>query len=293
MVVQNFITEKLTADKWPPEVLEKLRDTVIMCAAKEPNKYDSRDVDRIRDPNDDFLLRYVIEYMMPGEKIMNMVPNILESLAVRCSNTINDLRAEQFMQEMFECDALCGLERPGEPVFVYINMRGMRFPRYCYEYGRKFVVYLIKTVLPRLGNRQAHLVIDATGIAMSQVEFAVQLAYVVYKCYPGMLHEISVVDLPLLLKAGLYCLLAVFPPYLRRIIYIRTLPQLVEHIGKDKMPAFMGGTCKDIDYCTDYCPKDAKLLTVDGLAKTLGVELAQAKKLQQQLIEARKLTPRS
>jgi hypothetical protein len=288
MVVQNFISSKLSTEQCTPDQLEKLRDKVLLWAAKDPTKYDVMDVERVRDSGDDFLLRFVVEFYSPSTPIMEMIPSIMDSLAIRKVNTINDLCAEQFVFEMFNCDALCGFEQPGEPVFVFLNMKGIKVPRFASDYCRKFIIYLIKTVLPRLGDRQAHLVIDATSIPMSMVEFAVQLAYAVYKCYPGMLHEISVVNLPVLLRAGLYVLLTMFPENLRKIVHIRNHAELLDRIGKEHAPRFMGGNCQYIEYCNEYCPKDAKLMTIDRLVPILNVQESKVKKLLQMLRDAKR-----
>lgn len=290
MVLHNSVRSKLSPEKCTPEQLEALRRNVLLFAAKDPNKYDPVDIERIREDKEDFLVRFVAEFLTPSNTLADMVPDILDSLALRKVNCINDLCPEQFLFQMFDCDALCGYEHAGEPVFVYLSMKGIKVPRFASDYCRKFIIYLIKTVLPRLGDRQAHLVIDASNIGMSQVEFAVQLAYNVYKCYPGMLHEISVVNLPLLLRTGLKVLMKVFPENLRKIIFLRTYPELILRVGKERMPKFMGGSCEKIEFCHEYCPPDTKLMTIDRLAPILGVQEQKLTKLVQMLKDIKKHT---
>jgi len=267
-------------------VVQELRNKVIKLIHQLPSSdYDQRGLDDLTN-DDDLLVRCLLEYeldLFKKTKTIDQVATlVVECLKMRKEAGMYDLEPNQFSRELYELRYLFGVDRVVVNPVLYGHVGSIKKIPGFNEALIKFALCIVsKKLYPRMidGNRQIILVFDCTdGVQLNHIELALKMVYTVYGCLPGVFCKVIVVNLNILLRSAAQVLLRVFPERLRERVAFKSRDELIELIGSDKVPTFMGGTLEDIEWGTHHCPSDPASL--EEVGRRFGVSDANIKKAQ-------------
>jgi len=185
---------------------------------------------------------------------------------------------------MYDARVFSGYEKPDDTrVFIFASASRLKTVPGFKETYANFCISVSQQIVTRLNGRRLHLVIDASQIALSQIEPLVSLAYTLQCCFPGTIGSVSIVDLPFLLRTGLYVLLKIFPERFRNRIHIVSKSTIVDQIGLELLPDFFGGHGVDLEWTSDDKLRPTTAITIEDLGKQLGQSQASCERFRKSL----------
>ena len=271
------------------DVVQELRSKVIKLVKQLPSTdYDQRDLDDLTNDND-LLVRCLLEYELDLFKktktIDQVAPLVVDCLKMRHQAGMYDLNTNQFPRELYQLRYMFGID----PVVVNPVLYGMvglmkKLPGWNDAIIKLALCIVSKKLYPRMidGNRQIILVFDCSdGLQIGQLELGLKMVYTIYGCLPGVFCTVIVVNLNFFLRSGAKVLLRMFPERLRERVSFKSRDELIDLIGADKVPTFMGGTLEDIEWGTHHCPPDTPSL--EDVGRRFGVSDVNIKKVKPML----------
>ena len=283
-----------------PAIVEQLREAVRaemelkMATASEQDsvtkKFDSRDVNYVL-TDSQFLPRVVTEYHDESDSntIQRMVKVVTDCLRLRKKYDFFDVQPEEFPSEIYDTDSACGYEKPGEPVYVFLRVKYVtKIPPFDYMYTRYLIAH-VNRLIHRMKDRSLNIVVDCTGLSFGQLDLIVHIAWTMYGAFPGWLGSCYIIELPFVMKAGLYVMLKVFPERIRSKIFIDSASGTIDTIGPDRCPSFIGGTGDaNLEWSSDPEHKPANCITMEELAIKMNASKAVVEKAKKAVLTALK-----
>ena len=245
-----------------------------------------------------FLHRCVTEYAVElttndrDVAVSKLTKYVMDCLRLRKQLGYSNLKPSELPVELYDSRILCGYEKEPDPkVLVYVRVVKLRKidqkldPMYI-----QFLMANVNWLISRLKDRSLNLVLDTSGISLSQLELVVNLAFAMYNLFPGCLEKCYIVELPFFYRAGLSVLLRMFPDRIRSKLVMLTKSELITEIGPEKVPNFMGGLGDDnLEWTSDAHIRPSNCWTIDDYAKCHGISASSVKKAKQEFEKVKRM----
>ena len=264
----------------------------ILAKLADDGEIDARDANfALKDSQ--FLLRVLNEFSDLSDTSDDVTPfvnPVIDCLKNRKSVGVANITRSNFPADLFDADLFCAYKQLAEPRTVFLRVSAFRKVAQFEQIYVHILVANIETNLENLyDGKYLNLVVDVTGISMSQIEQVVSILNTLYQLYPGYVDKVYVVNLPFYYRAGLFVLLKVFPERQRAHIVTISKNDLIEKLGIETCPSFVNGKGDDsMEWSSDMKPN--KCATYEELADRYKASTSNVKKLREAFESAKKMT---
>ncbi|KAI1289907.1 Motile sperm domain-containing protein 2 [Halotydeus destructor] len=261
------------------------------------NLVDGRDVCRIQ--HDDHLLTVFIEDKMKELKTTTNTESICASTAQfldswmkwRKAFGINDLTPETLPSESWRSaigQVYFGQDTSEDHVVYVCLRRYKKVTKAWTDVAVRFIVCCTEKVIARsLPGQGVRVVLDTSGFGLSNadISLALGIAPILFQYYPGLIRGFDVIDTNFMVRAAFQVIIKVFPVHHRDKIHFIDRKTLINQLGADAVPDYLGGTgihvlTTDI-FLSDKCP------SVEEYGQANGFSLDSIKKFKKMLSESK------
>lgn len=265
---------------YPEETLKSVRSKLVEKLSNKRSEIDSALLDRLM--NDDLLLRrYIKRRNGDPETSVTFISSVLEW---RKRMGLPDLTETSFPSEFYEVGGIYnyGTDTQGNPV-VHIRIRLFQKIEGILDILKKFSIYQMYRADELAASKGPEygwvLVFDCTdaSIANADIDMANFVSSTLRNYFPSGQKYTLVHRLPWLLSAVKTLVYTMLPGYVKKKIRFCDEKSLNEHIDKENLPDYLGGSGKTNDYrvfpdglstTRDLTTKGILTMSEDQLVKT-------------------------
>ena len=269
---------------------DEVRERALAFIENDPQAdqlYDPRDVQRAQ-TNNWFIQRFVIDrsestFVDQEDMIEDSTRAVIECMKWRKEEGLNDIKSSDFPRELYQSGSTTlGKGQQGNPIVFVRGKFHRKIPEWA-ELLKLYSSYFYELADKTLEGRSMGLVIDfnGTGIRNFDLDYNIHVLELFTKYFPMSCSFVYLNDVSWLMKPGMSLLLKVVPSKYQKIVKFTTQKSLLEILGSEHLPFFLGGTAK----CELFVPSDAP--SIDEVAERHGISKESTQKLKEQLIHAK------
>ncbi|XP_060557960.1 motile sperm domain-containing protein 2-like isoform X2 [Ruditapes philippinarum] len=229
-------------DETVEEKSKKLRDLFLSKHSGdiEAGHYDDRDVKKFNEDD-----AYVASFIRTYETLQEAANHLHESLKFRLEYGVNDLKEDNFPQEMWETGAMYyhNHDKDGIPILYIQVKQHVKDPQLLPTIKKWFAYHLEKQYLK---DPESSIVLlfdlDGAGMAQIDMEFVKHIINSFKLYYPKLLEYMLVYEMPWLFSAAWKLIKQMLNAESVKRIKFVTKTNVQEYINKDQLLGHMGGT---------------------------------------------------
>lgn len=267
----------------PPEMIEKVRALCKVEFEKNPDNFDSNDIERFM-KSDWTVTRFLLR---KKENVDEAAKMIVDCAKWRHRLGMPKWKDEDFPKEFYNVGGVFPYA-PDELGNTVIYVRAKLYDKKLsciQEIFRHYFIHIANRVDEERDGRGWSILFDCSGTGMANMDINMLLFMLndVVPHLPKGLNYVLVYELPWLLSKIVNGAVAVLPSDLKKLVKTASKKDINNWVSQESLPDFMGGTC-DINYRRS--PKGCK--SFDEMAPTFNwtdKELAAIKKVYQPHID--------
>lgn len=246
-----------------------IREKFLKTYEEEKDNYHDEDVRKVAQ-DDWFVKRFLLAR---GRRVDDATKMIIEALKWRKSEGIRDLKATYFPDDMFKMSQMFAYAKDKEGnLTLYFRVKYIVKIQELVPTMKKFGNYMLYLVDEVTNGNGITVVVDfqGTGIQNAELDLLCYAITTILSYFPAGINHILIVDLPWILRFCWGVAKSWVPENRRNLVAFIPRKQLLDYIDEDKIPDFMGGTCKIPYGGTKVVPKGCPS-TYDFCYFTLGL----------------------
>ncbi|XP_037756663.1 motile sperm domain-containing protein 2 isoform X1 [Chelonia mydas] len=204
------------------------------------DKYDSRDVERLRQ-DDNWVENYLIWRHDVVDDTLKMID---ESFQWRKEYIVNDLSESALPKSLFENGALYlhGYDKEGYKLFWFRVKFHTKEPKLQFE-KKKFVAFWLEHYARREHGKPLTVVFDMaeTGVSHIDLDFIRFIINCFKVYYPNYLSKIVIFEMPWIMNAAFKIVKGWLGPDAISMLKFTNKNEVQEYISVEYLPAYMGG----------------------------------------------------
>jgi hypothetical protein len=203
--------------------------------------YEEEDVERVMS-NDWVIERFIIDRKGDLEQALE---RLKETMRWRKVEEVNQIKPTDFPQEFWLIGELYHYSEDKEGVVTcYSRARFHKKFNQWMDLSKRYVLAFIEAS-ERRANGKWNFVWDCSGAGLFNMNMPLVTFFIqtLSKHYPGSFHRIYVHELPTVLWAVYQLLRGLFPEQYREAIVFVNKSSIIEQVGVDSLPDYLGGFC--------------------------------------------------